>query len=459
MSVKIHFLGASGTVTGSKYLVEYQDRKILVDAGMFQGERKWRDRNWNAPDFAPGEIDAVLLTHAHIDHTGMLPRFYSLGLKCPVYCTNATLDLCRLVLPDSGRLQEEEAEYRGKSGRSRHHPPLPLYTEDDAIRSLDLFKTVPFDQKVPIMEGVKAEWRRMGHILGAACIQLEVGGRSISFSGDVGRYAVPILKDPQPMNFGDLLLIESTYGDKEHREKNPLDALAKVINATARKGGTLLIPSFAIGRCQLLLYYLRELKERKAIPDIPVIVDSPMASDATQVYTRNPEDYDEEALGILKHGRHPFHVNKMHFVRDRNESKALNSIREPMILISASGMLTGGRVLHHLMHRVTHEENTILFVGHQPEGGRGDWLKKGNPTVRIFGEEVPVRAEISEISGLSAHGDREELLRWCRSCSGKPSRVAVVHGEPETAATFRDTLAKEFSWNAFTPSYLQTIEV
>jgi metallo-beta-lactamase family protein len=459
MSVKITFLGASGTVTGSKYLIDWDGRKILIDAGLFQGERRWREKNWHQPDFNLAEVQAVLLTHAHIDHTGMLPRYHALGLKCPVYATKATNSLAQIVLPDSGRLQEEEAAYRAQEGRSRHHPPLPLYTEDDARRAVSLIRSVPFHKPVEIIQGVTAEWRRMGHILGAASIRLEIGGKVINFSGDIGRYNVPILKDPEPTEFGDLLLIESTYGDRLHGPQDSSDALAEVINRTAKQNGVLMIPSFAIGRTQTLLYSIRELKERNAIPDIPVVIDSPMATDATKIYSSHPDDYDEEAIGILKRGTQPFHVSKLHFVRDRRESMQLNSIQEPMILISASGMLTGGRILHHLKHKITHPANTLLFVGHQPEGGKGDWLKKRPETVRLFGIELPVRASIAEISGLSAHGDRDEMLRWCKSSQNMPGRVAVVHGEPETAATFCNTLEKDMRWNAFVPNYLQTIEV
>lgn len=459
MGVKIRFLGAAGTVTGSKYLVEGGGKRLLVDVGMFQGERKWREENWKEPPVKLDQIHAVLLTHAHIDHTGLLPRYVKLGLRCPVYCSPATLDLTKLLLLDSARLQEEDAAFWTEKGSSRHHPPLPLYTVDDAKKAIELLRPVPFGKQAKIVEGVTAEWRRMGHILGAGSIALSIGGKKISFSGDIGRYDVPILKDPEAVSFGDLLLIESTYGDKLHGTEAPHDALAEIVNQTYARQGVIVIPSFAVGRAQQLLFYLRELKEAKRIPDIPVIVDSPMAFEATNLYGQNPDDYDEASLGIMKKGGSPFTVSKLHFIRDRTESIKLNGIKEPMIIISASGMLTGGRIMHHLKHRISDERNTVLFVGYQPKGGRGEQLKSGVSTVQIFGDEIPVRAHMAEMSGLSAHGDRSELLRWCKECKERPGNVAIVHGEPETAQQFRKTLQVEMKWEPFCAEYLREFEV
>lgn len=460
MSVTITFLGAAGTVTGSTYLVSDGTTKILVDCGIFQGDREWRQHNWDAPSFNPSEISAVVLTHAHIDHIGMLPRYQKFGLNAPIYCSPATAELAELLLLDSGRLQEEEASYRSETGRSRHHPPLPLYTEADAQECARKFRPVDINAKVEIATGISASWSPMGHILGACSVALELGGKRIVFSGDIGRYGEPVLLDPQPIQMGDLLLIESTYGDRLHDRANDVhDIFADVINKTAKRGGVTLIPSFAVGRTQTLLYFLRELKATKRIPDIPVIIDSPMASDATRIYQRHANEYDQQARELLARGFQPFQVPKMYFVRGRDESIALNSIQEPMVLISASGMLTGGRILHHLKHRVSDRRNTVLFVGFQPPGSRGAWLKQGNSSLRLFGEEVPVGAEIAEISGLSAHGDRDELLRWCRSCSGTPQNVGVVHGEPDSARAFASTLHTELGWKTFVATYKQTITV
>ncbi len=463
--VKIRFWGAAGTVTGSKYFVEadgQQGKKIrlLIDAGIFQGERLWRERNWDDPETKLlKEVDACLITHAHVDHTGMLPRFCRLGLSCPVYATLPTKDLCEILLPDSASLQEEDAKFRERRGKSRHNPPMPLYKGEDAEAALKLFRGVAFNTKVKILEGVIAEWRHMGHILGAASLSLDIYGKRICFSGDVGRYGVPILKDPQPMDLGDLLLIESTYGDRLHSVTDPGVELEQIINRTVKKKGVVVIPSFAVGRCQSLLYYLRELKESRRIPDIPVIVDSPTSDDATAIYAKHPADYDEEALEIMKSGRKPFSFSKLYFTKDKEESIKLNSIFDPMIIISASGMLSGGRILHHLRHRISDERNTVVFVGHQPDGGRGAWIQSGAKAVRIFNEEVPIRAEIAEIGALSAHADKNELIRWCKTCGGKPGKVAVVHGEPASAESFKQALENELGWNSFVASYQQEVEL
>jgi metallo-beta-lactamase family protein len=455
MTVSITFLGAAGTVTGSKYLVQGKSGSLLIDCGMFQGDRTWREKNWHDPEFDLGSINATLITHAHIDHIGLLPRYVTLGLKCPVYASQATSHLARILLLDSGRLQEEEAQYRSERGRSRHHPPLPLYTEADAQAAVGLFKTAPVRRSIEIFPGCSASWSPMGHILGACAITLEIDEKRIVFSGDIGRYNVPILLDPEPLPMGDLLLIESTYGDRLHAPASPADELEGVITRTAKRGGTVIIPSFAVGRTQTLLFYLRELKQHNRIPDIPVIVDSPMANDATSIYLRHTAEYDSESVNLLRKGIQPFTLPKLGFAADRSESMRLNSIDEPMILISASGMLTGGRVLHHLKNRLPDPRNTVLFVGFQPPGSRGAWLKSGAPSCKVLGEEIAVRAEISEISGLSAHADRDELLRWCSSCSGTPGSVAVVHGEPGSAEAFRKTLQDKLSWMGFVAKYRQ----
>lgn len=459
MSVTVKFLGAAGNVTGSKYLLSGDGYKILVDAGLFQGKREWRERNWEDPDIDLSEIDAVLLTHAHIDHTGILPRYYKLGLRCPIFCTKATAALVEVLLPDSAHLQEENAEYRKRKGRSRHDPPLPLYTKEEANAVLKQLKLVSFYKSVEVLPGVKATWRQMGHIIGAASITVKLASKVISFSGDLGRYNIPILKDPEAIDLGDLLLVESTYGDREHQSNDTRESLAEIVNSTVKRKGVVVIPSFAVGRAQLLLYYLRELKEQNRIPDIPVIIDSPMATDATEIYREHAEGYDSEALQLLSEGTPPFTPSKLYFTRNRHESKKLNSINDPMIIISASGMLSGGRILHHLAHRISDSKNTIVFVGYQPPGSRGDWIKSGAKSLRLFKDDIAINAEIEELSGLSAHGDRSELLRWCKACTGMPGRVAVVHGEPDSAKNFSNTLKTELSWNTFVAQYLEEITI
>ncbi len=459
MSISLKFLGAAGTVTGSKYLLEVGDKTLLIDAGMFQGPKQWREKNWILPDFDLSKVDAVVLTHAHIDHIGILPRFVAEGLKCPVYATPATADLCHLLLLDAAYLQEEDAHYRAKLGTSKHKPPLPLYTIKDAEKALKLLKKQSFEQEKEIFPGIFIKYQRAGHIIGAGHVTLRYQDKVINFSGDIGRYGTPILVDPSPMQFGDLLLLESTYGDRNHKDGDPKQILADVINRTYQRGGTVIIPSFAVGRAQLLLYLIRELKAENKIADLPVVVDSPMASDATEIYRNHPSEYDEDILGIKKDGKGPFVFPKLAFTSDRKASMQLNNIDEPMVIIAASGMLTGGRVLHHLVRRIDDRKNTVLFVGYQPPGSRGDIIQSGADTVSIFNNRVPVRAEIATIGGLSAHADQHELLRWCRSCKGTPKRVAIVHGEPESAAVLKGLLVAEFGWDVFIAEYLQEIKI
>ncbi|MDD2637334.1 MAG: MBL fold metallo-hydrolase, partial [Bacteroidales bacterium] len=454
-------------VTGSKFLVQADNTAIMVDAGLFQGGFEWRERNWHDfPSYsgmALTNLDAVLLTHAHIDHTGLLPRLSQKGLKSPVFCTEATQDLLKLLLPDSGRLNQEESTFRGKHGYSRYKDPQPLYTELDAIEALKLLKAVPFENRCKIANSAYATWYRTGHILGAGAINVELGDQTLTFSGDLGRYNMPILRDPQPLPLGETLIIESTYGNRDHVKGDILTQLAEVISTTTERGGVIIIPSFAVGRAQLLLYYLRELKEQQRIPNIPVFVDSPMATDATAIYARHPKSYDEEALQIQSSGHQPFSLPKLHYIQSAAESKQLNSITKPMIIIAASGMLTGGRVLHHVFHRISSPLNAVLFTGYQASGSTGGVLQSRPKIIRIFKQDLPVRAQIATLSGLSAHGDRNELIRWLtesiKQYNKTPRRIIVVHGEQEATQDFANLLQTTFSVPTQIPHYQETIEL
>lgn len=467
MSVKISFLGASGTVTGSKYLIQTAKHSIVVDGGMFQGAKKWRARNWDKLEFDPKAIDAVLLTHAHIDHTGFLPRFNKLGLrKTPIYATGGTIALLRVLLPDAGRIQEEDANFRRKHGNSSHNPPLPLYTEVDSQKVLEDLKLVEFDAWQEIVPGIKAVWVHAGHILGASSILLDIEGQKLLFSGDIGRYDDPIMKAPS-VDWSryfegdglDALLIESTYGNRTHPPRNLKDTVKESVARAEKEKGALIIPSFAVGRTQSILFCLDQLKASGEISDIPVIVDSPMARDATNIYKQFINELKDNVGTVLSNGGSPFTPGKTRFVRNRSESIALNKIEEPMIIISASGMLSGGRILHHLLHRLSSPKTTVMFVGYQPPGGKGHHLVKGGKSLRIFHQSIPVNAKIETVGGLSAHGDRDELQRWCQKLPAKPKKVFVVHGESKSAASFAEKLNGDFGWRCELPKYLEEKEV
>ena len=458
-TVRITFLGAAGTVTGSKYLVEADKQKILVDCGLFQGLKELRLRNWERPAFEPKNIDAIVLTHAHIDHTGYLPLVVRYGYRGPIYCTAATAEFLTLLLPDSAHLQFEEARFAERHGTSRHHPPKPLYYAEDVEETLKLIRVMQRDKANTILPGVVVTPTCAGHILGATSLTVDIGGKRITFSGDVGRYNVPILPDPAPLDFGNLLLCESTYGDKLHGAADGETELEAVIKRVVERGGPLVIPAFALGRTQNLLYYLASLERKGRIPVLPVFVDSPMAVDATEIYRRYRHDYDEEAYKLIQQGETPLLTERTTFCHSVDESKKLNSYSGPRIIISASGMATGGRILHHLSHHLPDPEATVLLVGYQAVQTRGQIIQSGATEVKIFGRYVPINAHVESMSGLSAHGDRDELVRWLRSCRGKPELVRVVHGEPAPAASFSSTLQKEFGWNSAPARHLETVEI
>jgi metallo-beta-lactamase family protein len=459
----IHFLGAAGTVTGSRHLVEHGGRRILLDCGLFQGEKKVRSRNWDPFPAPVSSIDAVVLSHAHIDHTGWLPRLVSLGFSGPVLCTPATRDLCAIMLPDSGRLQEEEAAYVNRKGCTKHAPALPLYTEEQAKACLSLLEAVPYDTARDLGGGINLRFFRAGHILGSAVVRLELagpnGGQSIVFSGDLGRYDTPILRDPEGLDEATTLLVECTYGDRRHDAESPRAQLAAMVREMCAARGVLLIPAFAIGRTQDLLYHLRQLQLAGEIPpSIPIVVDSPMATDATPLYLKHREEHDEEMVRLLADGAGPLTPHRLEFTRSVEQSKSVNGRRGPLIILSASGMATGGRVLHHLAHRLPEESTTVLFVGYQAAGTRGRRLLEGEPHVRIHGADVKVRARIRQIHGFSAHADYAEVDRWLGSVKRPPARTFCVHGEPEALAAERDRLTAR-GWKAFVPEFLERVEL
>lgn len=445
--MRITFLGATGTVTGSKYLVEAGGRTLLVDCGLFQGYKQLRLRNWAPPPVDPRRVDVVLLTHAHIDHSGYFPLLARSGFSGRLWCTEATRDLAAILLPDAGHLQEEEAAYLNRHGKSKHKPALPLYTEDDARKSLERIGGVEFGETVPLGGGVTARFAPAGHILGAASIVIEHDGRSVLFSGDLGRADDLVMRPPARGLAADHVVVESTYGDRLHHPADPVERLGDVIRRTHARGGVVVIPAFAVGRAQTLLYAIHRLRRANAIPELPVFLNSPMAVDATELYHRYRAQHrlsPEECAGMCK---------AAHIVRSPTESKALNMRPGPMVIISASGMATGGRVLHHLKAFAPDPKNTILLAGFQAGGTRGATIAAGAPEVKIHGEQVPIRAEVAQLDNLSAHADQRGLLDWLAALGAPPKRVFVTHGEPGAADTLRRLVAERFGWRSEVPEY------
>lgn len=414
-----------------------------------------RDRNWEPFNFDPGEIDAVVLSHAHQDHIGMLPKLVKDGYRGPIYCTKATRGLCAISLPDSGRIQEEDAYHANKRG-SRHQPALPLYTEQDAYAVMKQLKTVPYHQFIDLPGGVKFRYFSSGHILGSAFIELYFeNGQKLVFSGDLGRYDTPIIKDPEVMDFAEFLVIESTYGDKLHPTVNPEDMLAEVIHEAVDRHSALLVPSFAIGRTQELLYHLRRLQLANRIPRIPIYVDSPMATSTSDLYGRSNEEWDDEMSLMVQQDFDPIEPEGLQYVRDRNMSKALNVQQGPMVVIAGSGMANGGRIQHHLLHRLSDPDVQVLFTGYQATETLGRRLLDGADRVWIFGNEVEVRAKISRLTSLSAHADQGELMRWLSGFKSAPKKTFIVHGEPEVQDIFAAKLRTELGWEVAIPEHME----
>ena len=460
---QLTFLGATGTVTGSRFVLETNGQKMLIDCGLFQGLKKNRLKNWDPFPVPPSEINRVFLTHAHIDHSGYLPRFCKYGFSGKIHCTTATHALCEIMLRDSAHIQEEDAFWANKKGFSKHSPALPLYTGEDAEKALSHFEPSHYGQDIFPTEKVRVKFKDAGHILGSSFIDIKttLGNqkRRIVFSGDLGRPVRPILRDPVQAFEVDYLILESTYGDRLHGDKAPEEELARIINESVKRGGALVVPSFAVGRTQELLFSIRELEEKGRIPVLPVYVDSPMAINATEVFEKRKGDYNLKAKVLELNGKHILRPKEIRVCKDREESKAINQENSGAIIISASGMVTGGRILHHLAYRLPRPQDTVLFIGYQGEGTRGRTIADGKPVVKIHGEKVPVRAKIENISGFSAHADYNEILAWLMGFNRPPLKTFIVHGEPNASESLAKKIRDKLGWKVVIPQYQESFEI
>ena len=451
MSVTITFLGGTGTVTGSKYLVQHADQKLLVDCGLFQGYKQLRLRNWNPLHVAPKEINAVVLTHAHLDHSGYIPLIYAQGYRGKVHASAATCDLCNILLPDSGHIQEEDAEFLNRHGYSKHEPALPLYDKHQAIQSLGLLKPESMGKPFSPIAGWKVTLSSAGHILGASSVLVEVAGRRILFSGDLGRPDDLLMPPPDQPPLADTVLIESTYGNREHPEDNVIAELGNALKKVSARGGVAVIPVFAVGRAQAILYAISLLKERGDIPHgLPVFLDSPMAVHTTELYKKHPHAHRLNAQGI----RDLENIATM--IESTDQSKKLASRHGPMVILAASGMATGGRVLHHLAHYLPNHRNMVILTGYQAPGTRGATLANGSGVVRIHSKDIQINAEVVQLQSSSAHADAVQLIDWLRSMKEAPSQVYVVHGEPEASDALRQRIHHSLGWRTLVPEHGST---
>ena len=472
----IQFLGAAGTVTGSKHLINTSETssskdgfQVLVDCGLFQGQKDWRERNWRDTPVPAKEIDAVILTHAHLDHCGWIPRLVREGFRGPIYATPPTIDLCGIILPDSGHLQVEDAAFYNKTNKSKHHPALPLYTEEDAHESLQYFKPVAVGQTIELSAALSFRFVRAAHILGScmAEIALTTNGqtRRLLFTGDIGRVVdhkvAPgkvVHSGPAEGEAADVVVMESTYGNRLHPVEDPMPELAALISATARRGGSVVVPAFAIERTQKLVFILKHLMESGNIPRIPVFCDSPMAIKAVEVFLKHDEEYSDDTRSMIKRYGSPLDWPGFTFALTSEESKKINAVLVPSIIISSSGMVTGGRVLHHLAQRLPDPKNLVLFIGFQAPGTRGFTIKSKSPEVKIFGDFVPIRAQIAALEQFSDHADPPEMLEWLRTFRNRPEMTYLVHGEPDASGQLRDLMKKELGWHVDVARYLQKVE-
>jgi len=459
MSATLTFLGAAGTVTGSRHFLESGQTRLLLDCGLFQGLKELRLRNW-APSPVPAtSIAGVLLSHAHIDHSGALPRLGREGFRGPIYCTGATAELLGIMLPDAAHLQEEEAEFANRHRTSKHEPALPLFTTADADRVLTQVRPVGFNESFSPAAGVSARFINSGHILGAAFIEVSIDGRTLVFTGDIGRYGVPIMRDPDPVAAADVLLLESTYGNRLHPPDDHHDMLAAAVERAVAQKAWLLVPAFAIGRTQEILYDLRGLEDVARIPSLPVYLDSPMGDKATAIYARHTEEHDPDARGIEAAGGRPFAPKNLRICKSVEDSKRLNDTDGPGILIAGSGMATGGRILHHFVRRLSDVRTTVLFVGYQAAGTRGRLLREGARQMKMLGQSVPVRAAIMASDAYSAHADQGEILRWLGGFTRPPAATYIVHGEPDAASALQVRIASQLKLRAVVAQDGQRVDI
>jgi metallo-beta-lactamase family protein len=451
--MKLTFLGAARTVTGSKYLLEAGGARVLVDCGMFQGLKSLRERNWEPFAVAAASIDAVVLTHAHLDHCGLLPRLVAQGFTGRIFCTGGTQELGRIVLEDAARIQEEDTERANRKGYTRHRPALALYTSDDAAKAILQFQPIGYDRPMPIAPGIELEFLNAGHLLGSAYARITVAseGKSILFGGDLGRHGRPVLPDPAQPPDADVVLVESTYGDRAHEPDDDGVKLARIINETVARRGKIVIPAFALGRVEELLYWVRILEERKAIPELPVYVDSPMAVEVLAEYRDRMHELDE--------GLRNFFTARLRVISTITESRKVQEDNRPSIVISSSGMATGGRVLHHLQRVLPDERNTVLFAGYQAEGTRGRQMLEGAKVTKIHGKEVSILARVEQLDSISAHADGNEVMAWLKSLKRAPSLVCLVHGEPGPMDTLKARIESELRWTVKTPNHRETITI
>jgi metallo-beta-lactamase family protein len=471
----IQFLGAAGVVTGSKYLIHVendggQPLQVLIDCGMFQGQKEWRERNWQDLPVPAKTIDAVILTHAHLDHSGWIPRLVKQGFHGPIYATPPTIDLCGILLPDSGHLQEEDAEYYNKKQVSKHHPALPLYTMEEAEQCMQFFRPVNFGEVRQISRQFSFRFVRAAHILGSAMVEITLAsaakGEKLLFTGDIGRVRDSEIAPGKVIHSGptegeecDLMVMESTYGNREHPHNDPRPQMAALIRTALQRGGWVVVPSFAVERTQKFLFVLKELMETKQIPRVPVHADSPMAIKAVQIFMKHSEEFSPQTKAQIEKYGSPLEWPGFHFDVTQDDSKRINALQEPAIIVSSSGMVTGGRILHHLMQRLPDRKNLVLFIGFQAPGTRGFTIKNGASTVKIFGQEVPIQAQIASLEQFSDHADTPELLEWLRTFKRAPKLTYLVHGEPAAASELRNAITEALRWNVQVATYRQKAQL